>query len=122
MEPRITIKEDYILVEPQERDFWSVMESFGRLFLLPEYQNKNTIWLFHEGPLKITLNDLYKIKDFLIEHAPDDTRQFKKVAIVVETGLHAAMAEVYTKITKDLPREFMVFSSLQHAEAWITDL
>jgi hypothetical protein len=119
MEPKVSVKKNYILVEPQEREFWAVLQSFGRLFQLPEYQNKNTVWLFHEGPLQITFDELYKIKDFLIEYAPDNTKQFKKVAIVVETDFQAAMATEYAKIMEDLPRDMRVFSSLQEAEAWI---
>ena len=79
MEPRITINKDYVLVEPQEREFWTVLQSFERLFEMPEYQKKNTIWLFHEGPLQITFDDLYKIKNFIIEHSPDNKNNLRKL-------------------------------------------
>ena len=120
MEPKITVKEDYILVEPQGREFWAVLQSIGKLFQMSEYQNKNTIWLFHEGPLEIAFDDFYMIKDFIKKQAPDSANHFMKVAIVVETEFFAAMATAYTEIMKGLPREFKVFSSLKDAEAWIT--
>jgi len=119
MAPKITVKADYILVEPQEREFWEILESLGKLFEIPEYLDKDVIWLFREGSLKTTYNDLYKIKDFVEHNLPENTKPDKKVAFVVETALQAAMAAEYTKIVKELPQEYKVFSDFQAAEDWI---
>jgi hypothetical protein len=119
MEPIITIKKDYILVEPQEREFWEILEPLAKLFNLPEYLNKDVIWIFPEGPLKTAYDDLYKIKDFVKQNLPENTRPHKKVAIVEETGLPAALAQEYAKIVTDLALEFKVFSDLHAARDWI---
>ncbi len=119
MEPKITVKKDYILVEPKEREFWKIIESLVKLFKMPEYLNKDVIWLFSKGPLETTYDDLYKIKEFVKNNLPEKIKSDKKVAIVVETGLHAAMASEYANIVKDLPQEFKVFSDLHAAKNWI---
>ena len=119
MDPKITIEKDYILVEPKERDFWKIIESAARLFKTPEYPYKDVIWLFRKGSIETTYEDLYKIKDFVKNNLPEKTKQDKKVALVVETGLHAAMAEEYTRIVKDLPQRFKVFFDFHDAEDWI---
>ena len=119
MTDTITIKDDYILVEPREAEFWEIWETLGRLFQMPEYPDKDVIWFFNPGPLKIAYDELYKIKDFLKENYPENAKPHKKVAIVVSTGLHAAMATEYTRIVEGLPVEFKVFSDLDAAEKWI---
>jgi hypothetical protein len=121
MEPKITIKKDYILVEPPEREFWEILDSLAKLFDMPEYLNKNVIWLFPEGPLKTAYDDLYKIKDFVKENLPDNTKPHKKVALVAETGLHAALAQEYAKLAESLALEFKVFPDLGAAEDWILE-
>lgn len=120
MEPKITIKEDYILVEAQELDYLGVLDSHVRLFKMPEYLYKNVIWMLSEDSMKGTFGDLYKIKNFVEDSLPENIKPGKKVALVVETGFQTAIAEEYTKIAKDLPLEFKVFSSLKNAEDWIT--
>ena len=119
MDPKISVKRDYILVEPEERDFWKIIESAARLFETPEYPEKDVVWLFREGPLEMTYDDLYRIKEFVKNNLPQITKQDKKVALVVETGLHAAMAEEYTKIVSDLPQTFKVFFDLGEAVDWV---
>jgi len=121
MESNICVKEDYILVEPKESDFVEIMDSLARLFTMPEYLNKNVIWRFRAGPLKTTYNELYKLKDFIQNYFPDNAKSDKRVAIVVETGLYAAMAAEYTKIVADLPLNFRVFTDMKNAETWIIE-
>jgi hypothetical protein len=119
MSPKITETNEYILAEPNEAEYWEILETFGKLFNMPEYPDKNVIWIFREGPLKTTYNDLYKIKNFLQKNYPENAKSERKVAIVVETGLFAAMAEEYAKIIEGLPVEFKIFSDLKSAEDWI---
>lgn len=115
----ITIKDDYILVEPREAEFYEIWVAMGRLLKLPEYPDKNVIWIFNPGPLKVTYDELYEIKDFLTANYPANTMPHKKTAIVVNTGLHEAMATEYARIAEGLPVEFKVFSDLAAAEKWI---
>ena len=39
----------------------------------------------------------------------ENTRSDEKVAIVVETGLHTAMANEYTRIGESIPLELILF-------------
>ena len=121
MESKITIKENYILIEPLEPEFWEIYLSLGKLLKMPEYRHKNVIWNFNEGPLRITYDDLYKIKGLLEENYPENVRPNKKAALVVAGGLQTAMATEYTKIAEDFPVEFRVFSDLDAAEKWIIE-
>ena len=57
MKPRISIKKDYILVEPQVYDFQALIAAVTSL-------GKNVIWLFGEGYLNISFQDLYKINSY----------------------------------------------------------
>ena len=120
MEPKITIKEDYVLIEPREAEFWEIVESLGRLFKIPEFPYKDVIWNFDAGQLKIAYEELYKIKDFIKENEPEKIKPDKKIAIVAPTGLYAAMATEYAKIVEEFPIEIKVFPDLDAAEEWIT--
>ena len=120
MAPRLTIKKDYILVEPQESEYWAIWESLAKLLKMPEYPHKDVIWVFTEGPIKFVYDDLYKINDFLKENFPEDVKPDKKAAFVVPTGLGTAMATEYTKLVEGLPIEFKIFSDFDTAEKWIT--
>jgi hypothetical protein len=60
--PKLTIKKEYILVEPQQNEYWEIWEAVGRLIKMPEYPDKNVIWRFSEGPVQISYEDLYKIR------------------------------------------------------------
>ena len=92
MEPKITIKKDYILVEPKENNYWEIYEAVGKLLKMPEYPDKNVIWIFREGPLNLVYDDLYKIRDFIKENYPQDATR-SKTAMVVASGLQKALAE-----------------------------
>jgi hypothetical protein len=120
MTDTITMKDDYILVTPREAEFWEIWETLARLFQMPEYADKNVIWIFNPGPLNIAYDELYKIKDFLKENFPETAKPDKRTAIVVSTGLHTAMATEYIRLAEDLPVELRVFSEFRAAEKWIT--
>jgi hypothetical protein len=120
MAPKITVKKDYILVEPKEVDYWQIWESIGKVRNLPEFPEKNDIWVFHDGPIKLTYVDLYKLKDFVKEIYPENVKR-SKTAIVVESGLQSAIALFFAQIAKDLPFEIKVFFDFQTAENWITN-
>jgi hypothetical protein len=119
MSPEITVKKDYILIEPRaSADFWEIQRGIARLFYVPEIPKKNRIWLFPEGPQKLTEDDLYKIRDLLKENYPKDSA-INKTAIVVESGLQSNMAEAFARIAVDMPHEFRVFANLAEAESWV---
>jgi hypothetical protein len=120
MAPKITVKRDYILVEPKEVDFWEIWEGIGEVRNLAEFSEKNDIWAFHEGPIKLDYVDLYKLKDFVKEIYPKNVTR-SKTAIVVASGIQSAMALLFSQIAEDLPFEIKVFSDFQAAEDWITN-
>lgn len=118
--PKIIVKKDYILVEPKEIDYWEIWEGIGAELNLPKFPEKNDIWVFHDGPVHLTYVDLYRLKDFIQKNYPEDAKR-NKTALVVETGIHKAMAEFFIQIGEDLPFEIRVFSDFQAAEDWILD-
>jgi hypothetical protein len=118
MAPKITVKKDYILVEPKKVDYWEIWEGIGKVRNLPEFSEKNDIWVFHEGPIELNYVDLHKLKDFVKEIYPEKAKR-SKTAIVVESGLQSAMALIFTQIAENLPFEIKVFFDLQAAENWI---
>ena len=116
---RITTKKKYMLVEPSKgMKFLEIMEGIAKLFSMPEFKDKNDIWVFREGQIELVYNDLYKIKDSAEKLYPKGTRG-KKTAIVAETGVQQSLAILYCDISKDLPRKLKVFSELKSAEDWI---
>ena len=121
MSPQITKTEDYILIEPSEADYWEILETVGKLLQMPEYTENNVIWMFREGPLRTTYADLFKLKDFIKQYYPEKAKPYRKIAIVVETGLYIAMAKEYTKTKNSLPVQYEVFSDLKSAEDWIKE-
>lgn len=116
--PKITVKKDYILVEPKEVDYWQIWEGIGKVRNLPEFSEKNNIWVFREAPIRLTYVDLYKLKDFVEEIYPENVTR-NKTAIVVETGIQSALAFFFSQIAEDLPFEIKVFSDFQTAEGWV---
>jgi hypothetical protein len=121
MPSRITIEpdKDYILVEPQAGNFWEICECFGREFKVPEYPDKNAIWVFSDVRLELIYDDLDKIREIICNNYPKNARPDRKVALVVQTGLHTALAIEYVRIVECLPIKFQVFSDLRSAEEWI---
>ena len=120
MDTRITIEEDYIVVEPQENEYWEIIGILAKLFKMPEYLTRDVIWRFRAGPLHAAYDELYQIRDFIQKHYPANAKADKKAAIVVETGLYAAIATEYVKIAKALPPEIKIFSDFNEAVDWIT--
>ena len=119
MSPKITIKEDYILVEPQEGlDLREIQKGVARLFYVEGIPEQNRIWVFREGPRSISMDDLHKLRDIVEENYPEDAR-INKTAIVVDSAGQSELATAFTKIAKDLPQQFKVFSNLADAEAWV---
>ena len=119
MPPQITIKKDYILIEPKAGiNLREIQQGVARLFYVKGIPEQNRIWVFREGPQNLSYDDLQKLKDVIKEHYPEDAR-INKTAIVVESELQSSLAEAFTKIAKDLPQQFKVFSNLADAEAWV---
>jgi len=121
MSPKITIKEDYILVEPAEgTDLREIRKGLARLFYVEGIPRQNRIWVFREGPRNLSLDDLPRLRDLIKENYPSDA-VIHKTAIVVESGSQADLAEAFTKIADDLPQQFKVFSNLADAESWVKE-
>ena len=118
MAPKLTIKKDYILVEPQENDYWVIWETVGRLLKIPEYPDKNAVWVFQDRPLNLDYADLHNLKEFIKKNYPEGATR-SKTAIVVTSELHTSLAELFAQIAKDLPYEIRVFSDMQAAEDWV---
>ena len=121
MAPKITIKKNYILIEPKEGiDFREIQQGVARLFYVEGIPEQNRIWVFSEGPQNLSYDDLQRLRDLIKENYPEDAR-INKTAIVVESGTQADLAEAFTKIAEDLPQQFKVFSNLADAEAWVNE-
>jgi len=121
MAPKITIKENYILIEPKEGiDFREIQQGVARLFYVEGIPRQNRIWVFREGPRNLSLDDLPRLRDLIKENYPSDA-VIHKTAIVVESGSQADLAEAFTKIADDLPQQFKVFSNLADAESWVKE-
>ena len=119
MSPKITIKDDYVLVEPQAGvDFREIQKGVARLFYVKEIPDQNRIWLFREGPQNLSYDDLPKLKDIIKEYYPEGS-QIHKTALVVESGAQSGLAEAFAKIAEELPQTFRVFTSLADAEEWV---
>ena len=121
MAPKLTIKKDYILVEPQENEYWEIWEAVGRLLKMPEYPDKNDIWVFRKGHVDFLYADLFKLKDFIKNHCSARAKR-KKTAIVVETRTQLSLAESYANMGRDLPRKIKVFTDFKAAEEWARGL
>ena len=118
MAPKITVNTDYILVEPKEVDYWEIWEGVGKLRNLPEFSEKNRIWVFNESQIKLKYDDLYKLKDYIKEIYPENMTR-RKTALVVKTGPQSAMALLFSQIAENLPLKIKVFTDFQAAESWI---
>ena len=117
----ITTRDVYILVEPSKGiNFLEVLHGLAKLLSMPEFQNRNDIWVFRDGKMDITYADLYKIKEYVIKNFPR-TSHVRKTAIVVETGLQKSLVELYAKMEEELPHEIRIFSDLKSAEEWIRE-
>ena len=119
MSPEISIKKDYILIEPKAgTDYSEIKRGVARLFYIHEIPEKNRIWVFREGPEKFSYDDLHKLRDIIRENYPNG-HKINKTAIVIESEFQSSMAESFAQIAKDLPFEIRVFSDFQAAEDWV---
>jgi hypothetical protein len=119
MPPQITIKKDYILIEPKAGiDLREIQQGVARLFYVKGIPEQNRIWVFREGPQNLFYDDLLRLKDIIKENYPKDSG-INKTALVVQPGVQSDLAEAFAKIAEDLPQTFKVFSSLADAEEWV---
>ena len=119
MQEGIITKEQYILVEPAANEFWAILETLGNLFKMPEYKDRNTIWVIPEVPIQSGFDDLYKLRDFISRNYPKSNKPDNKTAIVVPTGILDAIGRSWADIVRDLPYEVRVFTDFKAAEDWI---
>ena len=121
MPPKITIKKNYILVEPKAgTDLREIQQGVARLFYVKGIPQQNRIWVFREGPQNLSYDDLSRLKDIVKQNYPKDSR-INKTALVVVAGAQSGLAEAFTKIAEDLPQTFEIFSSLADAEEWVKE-
>ena len=121
MAPKITIKKNYILIEPAEGiDFREIQQGIARLFYVDGIPEQNRIWVFREGRLNISRDKMYRLKEIIRENYPRNAR-INKTAIVVESAQQASLAESFAEIAADLPQKFKVFSNISEAEEWIQE-
>ena len=121
LESKIIVKDQYVLVNSRDVvDYYDIIETLGKLFVMPEFYSKHLIWVFNEGSMNLNYADLDKIKDFVTKHRPSGFNA-NKSAIVAKTGLQRALAEMYASLRNELPRKIKVFSDLESAEVWIAE-
>ena len=120
MSPKISIKKNYVLIEPKAgTDLREIQQGLARLYYVKGIPEQNRIWVFREGPQKLSLDDLQKLRVLIKEYYPSDAK-INKTAIVVESGEQSDLAKAVIKIAKDMRQEFGIFSNLADAEAWVT--
>ena len=120
MSVRLTKNVDYILVEfSTGMDYWEIIEGITKLFLMPEFKNKNDIWVFASGQIKMAHTDIYKIKSLVRKYCPKDFKA-TKTAMVVQNDFQKTYATLYSDICKDLQHEISIFTELESAKDWIT--
>ena len=121
MSPAITVKKDYVLIEPHEGiNYREIQRGVARLFYFDGIPDKNRIWVFRDGPEEFSEDDLQKLRDIIKDNYPED-HHIDKTALVVESEFQSNMAESFSRLAKDLPFEIRVFSDLQAAENWVKE-
>jgi len=121
MPPKITIKKNYILVEPKAgTDLREIQQGVARLFYVKGIPEQNRVWIFREGPQNLSSDDLKRLKSLVKAYYPADA-SIRKTAIVVGSDQQKSLAESFIKIAGDLPQEFKVFSKLADAEHWVKE-
>jgi len=121
MSPKITIKEKYILVEPEKgTDYREIQRGVARLFYSDRIPAKNRIWIFREGPEEFSDDDLLKLKAVIKDNYPADAK-VNRTAIVVASELQLFMAESFAQIAEGIPQTFKVFSNIADAEDWVME-
>jgi len=121
MSPEISIRKEYILVEPKAGiNYREIRRALARLLYASGIPDKNGIWVFRESQEKFSDDDLYKLKDIIKENYPKDV-MINKTAIVVGSESQSRTAESFRQNAEDLPLEIRVFSDFQAAEDWIKE-
>ena len=121
MSLKFTNYDDYILIEsPTGMDYWEIIEGIPKLILMPDFDNKNDIWVFRSGQIKMAHTDLYAIKS-LVEEICSKNSKGSKTAIVTNNEFQQTYGLLYSDICKDLQREIRVFTDLKSAENWILE-
>lgn len=117
----IIIESNFILLKPpRELELGNILMSIAMLFTIPEFQEKNDIWLLREGQSNILYSDLDKIKYIAeIYHPKSDIR--RKTAIVVNDDIQLSLAVLYSDMGIDLPREISIFRELKSAKQWVIE-
>ena len=88
---------------------------------MPEYGDKNTIWVIPDARIQAGYDELYELRDFIAEHYPKGNKTDNKTAIVVKPGIAGALADSWINIAKNLPYEIRVFTHFKAAEKWIIE-
>jgi len=117
---QITIKNDYILIEPDEFDLLELICLIGNLLALPEFKSKPNIWILREEVKNLSYSDLLKLKEFSKKNFPESITHHK-TAFVAESVYQRAMADAYRGISIEMPVKYKVFSSLEDAEEWVRE-
>ena len=121
MSPKISIKENYILVEPEDgTNYREIQRGVARLFYSDRIPDKNRIWVFREGPEQFSRDDLLRLKFIVKDNYPSNAK-VNKTALVVTSELQLKMAESFAQIAGDIPQTFKVFSSFADAEDWVME-
>lgn len=116
----VSEKKGYILVKPPRGiNFWEILTAIGKLLPQDGFLDKHDIWLFEDGAVSITYEDLGVIKEYGVNHYPKSAES-KKTAIVIETNFQRALAETYINTGEEHPREIQIFSDFKEAEQWIS--
>jgi len=119
MSLKFTNYNDYILIESSTgMDYREIMEGIPKLISMPEFINKNDIWVFRSGQIKMSYTDLCTIKNLVEGICPKNSKG-NKTAIVAENGLQQSLGTLFSDIGKDLKREIRVFPDLKSAKDWI---
>ncbi len=117
-EPNVIVKDDYILVEFMEVDYWQIWDAIRLVRNLPESYGKNEIWIFGKGPIGLTDVSLHKLNDFIKEIYPKGLNK-SKTAIVADKDEQSVIASLFSQIAGELPFEIKVFSDFRDAKEWI---
>ena len=112
-------KNDYIIVQPQEAEYFEILNIFGNLLKTAGSENKDIIWDFRNAPLKMDYAQLSKLKEVIKDNYPTHTKPDRKLALVVEGGFNSALAKEYIRIANGMGPEYKIFSDLDSAEEWI---
>jgi hypothetical protein len=115
----VSEEKGYILVKPPRGiNFWEILTAIGKLLPQDGFLDKHDIWVFEDGAVSITYEDLGVIKEYGVNHYPKSAEP-KKTAIVIETNFQRALAETYISTGEEHPREIQIFSDFKEAEQWV---